>query len=372
MTKYVGTASILCWLVYSNVSLALTTVYQDGTKCFNIGAQTYCDLTCGERVTYEEYQTRLANNNVCPASGGGGTGDGGTTQPLETQPILSGIERPSFSAAEIYFGDFNGDGLVDLYFATKKIIIIPFDVIIPVVIPGDPIVVQSTTNGTATDYLTLFDVAAPTVTGSSLNVYKPTIADFNGDGIQDYLFVSSEPGANNILMLGRSDFPYIDYVQTVSIPSVGYDVGGVGTSLSAQDLNGDGRSDLLIQRDGSYVGYLVANADGTLSRPESATEGKKTVEFVWYAFRAALNAGNSNAALQFVSREARGTYGRVFADLGPAAAGAVLNGVAAFTPINVSERLATYAITRDLNGQKRVNIVTFFKDSKDVWRIESL
>jgi hypothetical protein len=73
-----------------------------------------------------------------------------------------------------------------------------------------------------------------------------------------------------------------------------------------------------------------------------------------------------------MTRESRDVYGRVFNDLGATSAGNVLDEIVDFGRMELSERYATYAATRVINGETRVNIITFFRDSHNIWRIESL
>lgn len=268
--------------------------------------------------------------------------------------------------AEVYYGDFNGDGLFDLYIKTRPIILIQLDDIsVPIMIKGSSVLVKSS----GAIYTTTINPGAVTYDANTLGSYTIVRGDFNGDGLKDVLFTSSQ---SNILMLASNGAPYVNYIQTLTASSVGYDLGFPGTTVVAQDVTGDGRSDLIIKRDGSYVGALVANTDGTLRGLPSDQDAEITVAMVWQGFKGALSSNDTNGALQFIGREQRQKYADIFSDLGITVADSVIKSITAVRQLATSDGVVTYGVTRNVNGQAVANIVTFFRDSEGAWRIDGL
>ena len=86
--------------------------------------------------------------------------------------------------------------------------------------------------------------------------YGVVIADFNGDGIPD--FVTSNFGGSTLsIYLGHGDGTFGAHVD--------YTVGSYSLGLAVGDLNGDGVPDIAVANgNGSEVSVLLGNGDGTL------------------------------------------------------------------------------------------------------------
>ena len=92
---------------------------------------------------------------------------------------------------------------------------------------------------------------------------------------------------------------------------------------------------------------------------------------IWNGLRAALAAGDVQAALAYVADEARERYRRVFEDLRgdlPAVA-ATLHDV---TPLVVRPRYATGSTTRLRDGAAEAFLVSFVRDHDGIWRIAGM
>jgi len=120
---------------------------------------------------------------------------------------------------------------------------------------------------------TLSGWAASPVSFNSPQVYEPAgsgvvAADFNGDGKLDLAVLASQ----SLAILegnGKGQFrPKVSY----SLPD---GIGGVGISLAAGDLNGDGNLDLVALHNTSTnnVAVFMGNGDGTFQAPSFYTVG---------------------------------------------------------------------------------------------------
>jgi len=93
---------------------------------------------------------------------------------------------------------------------------------------------------------------------------------------------------------------------------------------------------------------------------------------VWSGFVAALNAGDREAALAFVSRSARPRYAPVLGTLA-ASLPQVAASISALQPGSLSSTIGEYFVTRPAaNGSVQVFMVYFLRDADGVWRIESM
>jgi hypothetical protein len=153
-------------------------------------------------------------------------------------------------------------------------------------------------------------------------------------------------------------------LQHLTPSAIGVDLGGAGITTELKDINGDGRSDLLIKTDGTVTDALVADASGILSREEDSP-----ILATWYAVTAALSASDLNAATQYFTIQAAPTYLNAFAARGN------LPGLAAswspIQPVIVAENYATFVFTHTDGSIQRLHFVGFVKEGGR-WVIASL
>lgn len=287
------------------------------------------------------------------------------------------IAEPNLGISTVYSGDFNGDGVVDLYVETKTIVIVSVDdLFVPILAKQAPILFSSKIQSGGVDYILTVNPAPVAYNPATAGTYTAIQGDFNGDGRVDTLFRSGQSGANHLVMLSTGSAPYFDYVQTLNVATIGYDLGAPDTGFDVKDLNGDNRADLLIRRDGSYLGVLLASAGGTFARPSVADEGALTVIAVWNGLKVVMKGGDTAAALKFFGPTIRSAYSRIFTDLGTGVAAQVLTEVltevSEFRPVEISSDIASYAVLRTVNGAPVVNLVTFLRDGDSVWRVQGL
>jgi uncharacterized protein (TIGR03437 family) len=162
----------------------------------------------------------------------------------------------SSTTADIIAADFNGDGILDLA------VIVATDL----GVPGSVAILLGKRDGT---------FGSPANFPAGPNPLYFAAGDFNGDGKLDLAVASqgvfltggnATPGSVAIL-LGKGD-------GTFSAP-VNYNVGNFLDSIVATDLNGDGNADLaVLDTQGATEGVLwvlLGNGDGTFRSPGAST-----------------------------------------------------------------------------------------------------
>ncbi len=165
------------------------------------------------------------NRYTCPFLG---NGDGTFTQVYGG--CLTEVSSPSFMAA----GDFNGDGKLDLYVGSGY---------------GQPQFMIYLGNGDGTFRPT------QVVTAPGTDSATPAVGDFNGDGFLDLALGDGAEGSINVF-LGNGDGTFQ--------PPVSYSAGYGGVSVTAADMNDDGKLDLVTySQDGEAV--LLGKGDGTFA-----------------------------------------------------------------------------------------------------------
>jgi hypothetical protein len=174
-----------------------------------------------------------------------GNGDG-TFQPATTLNVGNAIPMA------LAVGDFNGDGKPDLALADLR--------------AGTVTIFLNNGNGT-------FHPGASFVVGPF--PFALAVGDFNGDHKADLAVAYSGPGLPQAggtiaLFLGKGDGTFT--------PGPTYDIGGEPTSLTAADLNGDGKLDLVATNAaGSNVSVLLGNGNGTFQTPVSYAVGASPI-----------------------------------------------------------------------------------------------
>jgi hypothetical protein len=166
-----------------------------------------------------------ANNSVRVLLG---KGDGTFSEVVTSVSTSLGTYGVSFNRYRFDQGDFNGDGLTDLvHFVSNAYVRIwladgngGFD-IRPGFIPG------------ANDN----DIAS--------NDYKFVLGDFNGDGKTDMVHLASASSMRTWLSRGDGTFDVTSRIVS------SYDLSNANYNFSPADVNGDGLTDLIHQRDGA-------------------------------------------------------------------------------------------------------------------------
>ena len=213
------------------------------TKTINAGQPlqylngTIADYMVAADFTNDGKLDLVTGTNVLDFSHGNGDG---TFQPPHA------IAKNYFGGAGIAFGDFNGDGNVDVLYGVGDARIGPPTYIR--VLLGDG-------NGTFHG-LPRF--------GSLFNnfIYGIVVGDFNGDGKLDFAAGYEGGSAGSGVFLGNGDgtFEQVQHFYK-------------GADMVGADFNGDGKLDLVVEY-GTGFYLLLGNGDGTFQKPRRIATDK--------------------------------------------------------------------------------------------------
>jgi hypothetical protein len=220
----------------------------------------------------------------------------GSFQPAVTTPVLNSGPGNG-NAQSVAVGDFNGDGLPDVALNTAgpagpavEVLLgqgdgsfRPNHLILPVgqtplsVAAGDfdgngaLDLVTANSNGTVSVLLSNGDGTFRPRTDLTVGAAPRAVAvgDFNGDGRLD-VAVAQQLSNTVSVLLGHGDGTF---ARPLVFAASGQDVTFAPSSIAVGDVNGDGRSDLVINLIGgedstvSQLGVLLGNGDGTFRAP---------------------------------------------------------------------------------------------------------
>jgi hypothetical protein len=146
----------------------------------------------------------------------------------------------------IVAGDFNGDGYTDLAVATQPVA--------PSFQGAVSVFLGKTTGNGAFLPATSYNIgSSPAVSSSPTSV---ATGDFNGDGFPDLVVSAGDDNTVNVLLNAA------DGSGTFSQLEVRYGTGTTPYSAVVADLNGDGKSDIVVANSGSAsVSVLLGNGD---------------------------------------------------------------------------------------------------------------
>jgi hypothetical protein len=291
----------------------------------------------------------------------------GVVTPLAIQAqsqFADALRRSNFT---VFSGDVNSDGYVDLLLkASQGVVMIPLDdLFIPIVIQPLVPTFAIMSDGSGGYYLD----ASPSAQILNSPVWQPgthdlVYGDLLGNGGASAIIEARNPGAPSFSVATSTSNGAPQLLQHLTPSAIGVDLGGAGITTELKDINGDGRSDLLIKTDGTVTDALVADASGILSREEDSP-----ILATWYAVTAALSASDLNAATQYFTIQAAPTYLNAFAARGN------LPGLAAswspIQPVIVAENYATFVFTHTDGSIQRLHFVGFVKEGGR-WVIASL
>jgi RHS repeat-associated protein len=206
---------------------------------------------------------------------------------LSSFPVAQGAPLWSEETHDLAFGDFDGNGRTDMLYVAKD--------------PAQSSGIILTPNPGANGSPPLSDTNQ-TWSSNHLGIpwhsgiYRPIVADFNGDGRSDIFMQRQTPGDHFLLFsppYNRAQFTAIG--QTIPDNTGGHLWSAADHRLVAGDFNGDGRGDLFLQStktSGLHVVFLADNAGRFGAPQQSWSDGK--FSFAWSLAKSEVHAGDFN------------------------------------------------------------------------------
>jgi len=281
---------------------------------------------------------------------------GGTFAPVPlghyTAPLSVGDEEPAAA-------DLNGDGLADFVWTDPN--------------DGAILIYESRPDGkyAASNALTPANTSTegPNNQENVGNIRTITTGDFNGDGFTDILawdFNQVPTGgladARVAFSNGKGSFTFAPGLTSKQQQDASVDRMIPVTA----DINGDGRSDLIMQAHGGGLSYALMNADGTVQTPVSVFLGSDFNEVCLQLESVVVKDINGDGILDIVSAyegyvgcgEESGTPSGYMVSLGQAGG----KFATTFTPYGYSIRIPRLA---DMNGDGILDLILDDMDSHD-------
>jgi hypothetical protein len=173
--------------------------------------------------------------------------------------------QPDFSHTAAA-GDVDGNGTIDLYVGNLSSGCAGCAAVPPELLLND-----------GSGHFTIASGALPPELSAPFSPHYPgsALVDVNGDGSLDLVVASDEQSADSLVLLndGKGHFSRL----ANALPRKGFGDTSVGLGISAGDLNGDGRPDLVMAAtrgnpfyEGAWLQVLINNGDGTFRDETSA------------------------------------------------------------------------------------------------------
>jgi len=276
---------------------------------------------------------------------------------------------------EVLIGQFNSDGFSDILLRPKDLFVLIMldDLSFPVFAKStfDTTVISSFSNG-------LYAIDSSAQKGAIDQTqwlagnFDVIEGDFNDDGNNELLLVPLTPNRASFILASTPGATKPSITQQLNPGDFGLDFGAANTKVSLEDRNNDGRTDIVVNRDGMLLAVLLANNDGIFSPVGDKKEDLvATISAIWSGFGTRLDNGEMSKAVEYFSITSKENYQRIFTVLGND-----IKNLTSFwskaVPLIVEKDYAEYAVTQTANGKTRLHIIGFSRDSNGQWGIEQL
>lgn len=158
------------------------------------------------------------------------------------------------SSYTLYRGDFGLDADEDIYLEAKPVprsAQIPYNISVDYQTDSEikNVVLESDGSG---NYLLQYDPSPAQLGAVSWQpaAHISHFGDFNGDGFEDVLLQAQTPGQTSVIVLGFSEGGQPSIFQQFKNSELGVELADPSATLTIQDLNSDGKSDILVTRVG--------------------------------------------------------------------------------------------------------------------------
>ena len=202
---------------------------------------------------------------------------------------------------EIFIGDVDGDGTDDLYLSSiPKFVLIAMEINIPLtVLDAEPVLFKGNGDGTYQDpvaWTTEVDLGSMSVAN-----YTVHTGDFNGDGIQDLFFQSNSISYQSIILSGASGDTAL--VAQLFNQLEGKDVSADYSSVRIEDVNGDGKDDIILdygQTSETIALALATNRFNTVAYDDTSYQATYVPGSTSGQFSVSKSSGSASYAIPVV------------------------------------------------------------------------
>jgi hypothetical protein len=264
----------------------------------------------------------------------------------------------------IRIGDYNSDGHLDLLLIPKRqFVIIDFDPPFPVIPkPASPPFVLLSSGSS---YTLTANPSSAVLTSSvwQASSYALTFGDTLGTGSVNLLLQGPASGNPSFLIATSSSDGQPTLLENLSVSSIGVDLSAATTVSSLQDVNWDGRADLVVYTNGKLNTALIAAADGTFAPPPQSSGGSALS--AWRAFCAAITLGDAPSATNMLSGDALSVFTDALSALGQQSSMTTVTQQWS-EPIAIisAPDFATFAVTQpEEGGVLKMHLVTLILES---------
>jgi len=316
---------------------------------------------------------------------------------ISSRPALADIDY------DVASGDYNGDGTIDVLLLAKvRIIIIPYEVDIPILLRSDlpTIAFESSCSLEVPepcvpdfwtiDYsLTTQDIENSTWDFSTYEIHR---VDFDSDGLDDFFLRALVPTYpsfqffyQHAIDIGNGGLVNVSVDQILTTSGLGVGLGEPGVEIAFEDRNADGVPDLVVSRDNMQVGIFLTNEfTGQIVLPANSGSGTSgggdeladisdamTIDEAWGGFVDALNANDAELASQYFTPNSESRYYEVFSLFGNSLS-SLTSDWSPLKLIELTDRIATFTLHQDEDGVDRLHTVFFVRVPNRGWRIQDM
>jgi hypothetical protein len=190
--------------------------------------------------------------------------------------------------------------------------------------------------------------------------YQLIYGDVLANGFGSVLIKASGPSmASFVVAMTTSN--QLQLVQQLTSQTLGVDLGTQGVTVSLQDRNSDGRSDLIVSSNNRIGAIFLADSQGRFVRNDDAS-----IQAVWSGLLDAFKASDPTKASLYFVDESQADYKQAFTDIS-ASLPSIPAAMSSLQAMSKNDTYAEYVFSQTVQGTTTVHIVPFVR--RGVWSI---
>ncbi len=274
-----------------------------------------------------------------------------------------------------YYVDADKDGLTDIYIKYyPPILIITGDIDIPITYDTAHADYFMKGYGVGVNYDEPVVWSGTTVNVSNAPEMKTLkIRSVGGDTTQFVIQALTENANSVMLTLDNLTGAINTHEEYEASNIAGHNISSAISTLTAQDVNGDGREELVITDKATSTAYTVYASDtGMFDEilPQEAEVVKK-ISQTWSGFVTAMKSNNTNAVSSYFASNSKADYQNTFNELNGQLA-TIVNSMKNFNQVLVNDDYSIFAVNRNIDGVEQLFFIEFTLDNNGDWKITSM